>query len=58
VPSELPEEYRWHDLIYSFIIKLQIKEKEVYKMNYINSLNWLSYFKAKDKVESNKQNNK
>ena len=34
-----------------------MKEKEVYKMNYIHSLNWLSYWYNRDKVAEAKQKN-
>lgn len=41
-------------MIYKFIKELNMKEKEVYKMNYISALNWLSYFDAVNKLEEAK----
>jgi hypothetical protein len=35
-----------------------MKEKEIYKMNYIHGLNWLSFWYQRNKVEESKQNNK
>jgi hypothetical protein len=35
-----------------------MKEKEIFKMNYIHSLNWMSYFYQRNKVEEAKMNNK
>lgn len=36
-------------MIHKLCQELNYKENEVYEMNYINALNWLSMFKEKDK---------
>lgn len=45
-------------MIYLLIKELNLNEKEVYKMNYVSSLNWLSFLKNKHEVETNKQKQK
>lgn len=30
---------------------MKLKEEEVYDMNYINALNWMSFFQEKNRVE-------
>jgi hypothetical protein len=35
-----------------------MKEKEIYKMNYLHGLNWLSFWKQRNDVEIAKQNSK
>ncbi len=56
-PNELDSKFVWYQLIHTFIKELNMKEKEVYKMNYIHSLNWLSYWYNRDKVAEAKQKN-
>lgn len=34
-----------------------MSEEKAYEMNYIHSLNWLSYFKNKNDVEEKKRKN-
>lgn len=41
-----------------FITELNMKENEIYKMNYIHGLNWLSYFLNRDKIAEAKQKQK
>jgi hypothetical protein len=43
--------WRWHQMIHHMIAELNMTEKEVYKMNYISSLNWQSYFYERGKVQ-------
>jgi hypothetical protein len=53
-PTEIEDKFRWYELIKVYIDELRMTEKEVYKMNYIHSLNWLSYFYQRNKVEETK----
>ena len=53
-PTEIEDKFGWYELIKVYIDELRMTEKEVYKMNYIHSLNWLSYFYQRNKVEETK----
>jgi hypothetical protein len=46
--KKIDDKYKWYDYLYYFIDKLNMTENEIYKMNYIHGLNWLSYFKNLD----------
>lgn len=46
--------YKWYNLIHIFIKELNMKVDEVYEMNYISGLNWLSFFKNRNEVENNR----
>lgn len=46
--KKIDDRYKWYSYIYCFIDRLNMTEKEIYKMNYIHGLNWLSYFKNVD----------
>lgn len=37
---------------------MKLKEFEVYEMNYINALNWMSFFQEKNRVENQQMKNK
>lgn len=50
----MPQEYKWYELIQVFVNKLNLKPNEVYKMNYIDCLNWLSYWDVAYKISENK----
>jgi hypothetical protein len=39
------------------IKELNIKEEEVYDMNYLHALNWLSYWYQIDEIERRKNKN-
>lgn len=52
--DEIDPKFEWYNLIFTFVKELSMKENEIYEMNYIHSLNWLSYFKNKNDVEKNK----
>ena len=54
--TKLDDRWKWHSIIFTFITELNMKEKDVYKMNYISSLNWLSFLNEKNKIENNKNN--
>jgi hypothetical protein len=47
----MDSKWKWHNLIYKLIKELNIDEDKVYKKNYISTLNWLSFFYEKNKVE-------
>lgn len=53
-PTTIDPKFKWHQIIHNFILELNMKENEVYNMNYISALNWLSYFKNRDEVIKNK----
>lgn len=53
-PTKMPEEYKWYVLIDRYVKELNMQPKDVYKMNYIDSLNWLSMWNARDKIIENK----
>jgi hypothetical protein len=52
--SKIDDAYNWHQLVFKLITELNTTEKKVYRMNYISSLNWLSYFKQRDEVANGK----
>jgi len=56
--TKIDDKFAWFQLIEVFIEKLNLTEKQVYKMNYLHSLNWLSYYYQKNKVEELKHTNK
>lgn len=57
-PTSLDSKWSSYAFIYVFLDRGVAKsEKEVYKMNYIHSLNWLGYWKEQDKVQQNLQKN-
>ena len=47
----MDSKWKWHHIIYQLIKELNTTEKKVYKMNYISSLNWLSFFYERGKVQ-------
>jgi hypothetical protein len=49
-PKAISNKWKWHQTIYTLIEELNTTEKEVYKMNYISALNWLSFFYERNKV--------
>jgi hypothetical protein len=51
--TKISDKFKWHSIIHQLIKELNTTEKEVYKMNYISCLNWLSYFKERDDVINN-----
>lgn len=51
--KQIDSRFKWHNMISKFIQELNMKENEVYEMNYISSLNWLSYFDNRDEVIKN-----
>jgi|AntAceMinimDraft_18_1070375.scaffolds.fasta_scaffold655055_2 hypothetical protein len=55
--QQLDDRYKWLAYIEIFIEKLNLKETEVYVMNYIHTLNWLGYWKNKNDVKSAKEKN-
>lgn len=50
------QKWQWHLMIEKLVKELNLKPTEVYEMNYIDCLNWLSMFNEKDKAI--KQQNK
>ena len=52
------QKWQWHLMVYKLVSELNLTPEIVYKMNYIDCLNWLSMFAEKDKyIEMiNKQN--
>jgi hypothetical protein len=50
--------WQWHLMVKKLIDELNLKPNEVYKMNYIDALNWLSLFHQRDKhiEQMNRQN--
>jgi len=56
--TQIDEQFNWFAIIDKLIKELNKSDNEVYEMNYISSLNWLSYFKQRDEVEYNKMKNK
>lgn len=40
--------YQWLIMIEKLVIGLNLKPEDAYKMNYIDALNWLSYWAMKD----------
>jgi hypothetical protein len=57
-PTEVDNKWRWFQIIETFIQKLNMKMDEVYDMNYISSLNWLSFWYEQRKVEEAKNKTK
>jgi hypothetical protein len=43
------KKWQWHLMVYKLVSELNMKPEEVYKMNYLDALNWLSLFHEKDK---------
>jgi hypothetical protein len=52
--TEYDDKWRWYHFIHIFIKELNKTDEEVYEMNYINCLNWLSYLKDKNEVDKNR----
>jgi hypothetical protein len=52
VNKSLDSKWAWHSLIQNLVTKLNLKPEEVYKMNYIDALNWLSFWS--EQAELNK----
>ena len=52
-PTKMDPKFKWHQLIFKFITELNMTEPDVYKMNYISALNWLSFFENRDEVNKN-----
>lgn len=46
--------YQWLLMVEKLCNKLNYKPEEVYKLNYINCLNWLSMWNNYDKYQSDK----
>lgn len=51
--DKIDSKFKWHDIVYTLLTELNKTDKDVYKMNYISCLNWLSYFKERDEVIKN-----
>lgn len=49
--------WQWHLMVYKLVDELNLTPEKVYKMNYIDCLNWLSMFAERDKYKEilNKQ---
>lgn len=48
--------WQWHLMVLKLVNELNMKPDEVYEMNYISALNWLSMFNERDKfLEKNKK---
>lgn len=52
--TEYNEKFRWYGIIHTLCGTLNKTDTEVYEMNYINCLNWLSYLKDKGEVDQNR----
>tara|TARA_R110000803_G_scaffold80887_2_gene146731 strand:+ start:530 stop:760 length:231 start_codon:yes stop_codon:yes gene_type:complete len=50
-PDKVSDKFRWHQIIQTFVTKLNMKMDEVYEMNYISSLNWMSFWYEENKVQ-------
>ncbi|MCP4761450.1 MAG: hypothetical protein GY870_06685 [archaeon] len=55
--TQISEELKWYQLVQVFIKKLNLKEDEVYELNYIHSLNWMMLWYQENKVEEAKNKN-
>lgn len=42
--------WQWHLMVDKLVKELNLKPIEVYEMNYIDCLNWLSLYHQKDKA--------
>jgi len=51
--SKISDKWNWYTIIQTFITRLNMKMDEVYQMNYISSLNWLSFWYEENKVKEN-----
>lgn len=43
------KKWQWHLMVHKLVEELNMKPDEVWKMNYIDCLNWLSMFNERDK---------
>lgn len=50
--------YQWLMMVERLCKELNYKPEEVYKLNYINCLNWLAMWYLRDKVLKEQKNNK
>ena len=55
--TQISEELKWYQLIQVFIKKLNLKENEVYELNYIHSLNWMMLWYQENKIQEAKNKN-
>jgi hypothetical protein len=44
------KKWQWHLMIDKLVKELNLKPNEVYEMNYIDCLNWLSMFSQREKI--------
>lgn len=50
------KKWQWHLMVYKLVEELNLTPDEVYKMNYIDCLNWLSMFYQRDQyIEQQKK---
>jgi hypothetical protein len=52
--TEIDERYKWHQTVHILLKELNKTDEDVYKMNYISTLNWLSFFRNRDEVINNR----
>lgn len=50
----MDDRFKWLEMVYMLLTKLNTTDEMIYKKNYIGCLNWLSYFYQKNKVEQSK----
>ena len=43
-PKSIDPKFKWHNYIYTFVKEFNMQMSDVYNMNYVSSLNWLSFF--------------
>jgi hypothetical protein len=49
------KKWQWHLMVWKLVDELNLTPEEVYKMNYIDCLNWLSMFYQRDQFIEQQQ---
>lgn len=48
----MDDNWLWHSIIYKICKEINYNPNQVYELNIIDCLNWLSFFKERDEYES------
>ncbi len=49
-PTKTSDKFQWLQFVHILIQELNETRKAIYRMNYIEALNWLAYFKERTQI--------
>lgn len=52
------QKWQWHLMVDKLVKELNMKPEEVFNMNWISALNWLSMYKEKDDIQREQKKEK